>query len=113
MSTVLLTRRAVTVAAAAVAAAGLAATAPAHASARPLITPTGLVCTTYNAHAGTGVARLGYDNPIVITQDRPVGDSNFFSPGQVDIGQPTELSRASGHGTPISPSVSPDSAAAR
>ena len=93
MSTVLLTRRAVTmgVAAAAMAVVGLAANTPAPASAAAFITPTGLVCTTYNADTGTGVARLGYDNASVISQDAPGGDSNFFSPGQIDIGQPEQF----------------------
>lgn len=91
MSWVLLTRRAALVAAAAVAVAGLAATIPAPANASPLITPTGLVCTTYNAQTRTGVARLGFNNAAVISQDAPGGDSNYFSPGQIDIGQPTQF----------------------
>lgn len=78
------------VAAAALAGAVLAAAA-APAGATTLTVPTGLVCMTYNATAGTGVARLGYDNRSFIDEAQGPGDDNFMSPPPLDRSQPEQF----------------------
>jgi hypothetical protein len=77
---------------AALAAAGVVAATPAGALAVYHTKPTGLTCMTYNAQAGTGVARLGATNTGTATDNIPAGDFNSIAPDPIDRGQPQQFS---------------------
>jgi hypothetical protein len=53
--------------------------------------PTGLVCMTYNAQKGTGVARLGAYNSDIAIQSIPAGDLNYFDPNPANRSQPAQF----------------------
>ncbi|HVV89993.1 MAG TPA: hypothetical protein VHB53_05825 [Solirubrobacterales bacterium] len=52
---------------------------------------TGIVCSTYNATAGTATVRFGYANSNTTTEDIAPGDYNYFTPPPPDVGQPNQF----------------------
>ena len=80
---------------AALVAAAIALLAPSAASALNSV-PTGVLCTTFHAQAGTATVRYGYSNIGPVFENNPPGDFNFFSPPPLDRNQPNQFVTGNG-----------------
>jgi hypothetical protein len=87
-------RRAIGIAVVAMLLVALSLAAAAGAAEPEYTRPTGLVCMTYHAAAGTATARLGYSNvaPFGTTTETIVdGDYNYLEPDPSERGQPEQF----------------------